>query len=138
MSDRHKAAIKRWQDKNPERRREIARNSYHRKKLEDPKFFYSKKIWKERKRAAAKRGIPFTITHEYLLSLPCEVCPVFGWPLEWGTGSLTTASLDRVIPELGYVEGNVVWMSRRANTLKLDSTVEELEKILDWYKNVNV
>ena len=135
MSDKHKAAIKRWGEKNPDRIREIARESYHRQKLVDPRSFYAKKIWKERRRHSLKTGIVFDITFEYLMSLPHEVCPVFGVALEWGTGSNNTASLDKVRPELGYIEGNVGWMSRRANTLKRDASVEEIRKLLKWFEN---
>ena len=138
MSDRHKAAIKRWADKNPHKQKEYQKKYYDRKKREDPRKFYAKKIWKERRRTSSKSGIPFDITLDYLLSLPSETCPVYGTPLEWGTGSWETASLDKINPKLGYVEGNVAWISFRANTLKRDATVEELEKLLNWYKNVSI
>ena len=63
-----------------------------------------------------------------------EVCPVLGIPLRSGKGrgGLNDASptLDRVIGPLGYVPGNVVVISHRANRIKSDATVEELEAIL--------
>jgi hypothetical protein len=45
-------------------------------------------------------------------------------------------SLDRVVPELGYVEGNVVWISNRANILKRDAAWEELQRVAEWLKSV--
>jgi hypothetical protein len=45
-------------------------------------------------------------------------------------------SLDRIVPELGYVEGNVVWISNRANILKRDATWEELQRVAEWLKSV--
>jgi len=36
------------------------------------------------------------------------------------------ACIDRIIPELGYVEGNVMIISRRANVIKNDATADEL------------
>lgn len=39
-------------------------------------------------------------------------------------------SLDKIIPSLGYVPGNVRIISARANLLKNDATVDELRAIL--------
>lgn len=64
-----------------------------------------------------------------------EVCPVLGVPLDWGAEDRdTTPSIDRLIPDLGYVLSNVRIVSHRANRLKQDATVEELEKILLYLK----
>ena len=43
-------------------------------------------------------------------------------------------SLDRTVPELEYVKGNVVIMSARANTLKNDGTVAEFEALLAYMR----
>jgi len=43
-------------------------------------------------------------------------------------------SLDRVVPNLGYVKGNVHVISWRANSLKKNATIEELEKIIQYMK----
>lgn len=85
---------------------------------------------------AVKGKVPFEISKEYARALPSEVCPVFGTKLEWGTGSPLAGSLDRIIPELGYVEGNVCWMSRRANILKRDATAKEIEQLNEWFKRL--
>lgn len=80
---------------------------------------------------AAKYGIPFDLVlHDF--ELP-EVCPVLGTPMNWGN-SITenTPSLDRVVPELGYVAGNVNVISFRANRLKNNASVEELEAIIKY------
>jgi hypothetical protein len=44
-------------------------------------------------------------------------------------------SLDRVIPALGYVPGNVRVISFRANRLKQDATAEEVAAILDYIRD---
>ena len=44
--------------------------------------------------------------------------------------------MDRIDPKKGYVEGNVVWVSNKANTIKSDSSIEEMEKVLLWYKKI--
>ena len=41
-------------------------------------------------------------------------------------------SLDRIIPELGYVPGNVQVISQLANAMKWDSTREERLTFANW------
>lgn len=50
-------------------------------------------------------------------------CPVLGIPM-------TRPSLDRINNDKGYVKGNVRVISYRANALKNDATVGELELVL--------
>ena len=88
-------------------------------------------LWDARRRAKNK-GLPCTIT-EADTAVP-EVCPVLGLTFTPGVGKNcdTSVSLDRLIPSLGYVPGNVAVISWRANRLKGDATAEELRKIADW------
>lgn len=41
-------------------------------------------------------------------------------------------SIDRIVPELGYVPGNIAIISWRANDLKKDATADEMRRIADW------
>lgn len=43
-------------------------------------------------------------------------------------------SVDRIRPELGYVKGNVRVISSRANLLKNNAEIWELEKVLEDLK----
>ncbi len=84
-------------------------------------------------RQSAKRlGLPFNIEIEYL-EIPV-VCPALGITLRASTGYRTDSSpsVDRIIPHLGYVKGNVQVLSMRANRIKNDATVEELKKLYDF------
>lgn len=46
-------------------------------------------------------------------------------------------SVDKVIPERGYVVGNVVLCIERANRIKNDCTLEEMSRWMpDWYSRV--
>lgn len=83
---------------------------------------------------AKKSGVPFSITQEDF-QIPTH-CPVLGVKLESGTKTYhdTSPSLDRIIPEIGYVPGNVVVMSFRANRIKGDASVQEMETVLNWLK----
>ena len=89
-------------------------------------------------RAKAK-GLPFTITTKDIV-IP-DVCPVLGVPLTRPDGTSRgpgpyTPSLDRIVPELGYVPGNVRVISYRANRIRNDATIEELEAVLRYTKGL--
>jgi hypothetical protein len=79
-------------------------------------------LWHSARKRAAEKGVPFTIK-------PSDTelvthCPVRGIALHYGASQEHlheygyAASLDRVIPELGYVPGNVRVISFRANDQK--------------------
>ena len=81
------------------------------------------------KRRAKKNDLDFDLDVQDIL-IP-EFCPILGIKIEKGDGWYTDNSptLDRIIPELGYIKSNVWVISMRANRLKQDATLEELEKI---------
>lgn len=84
---------------------------------------------------ARQAGIEFSIRPEDLLPLP-EVCPLLGIGLDYSTGGkgrrwlAESPSLDRIDNSKGYVAGNVWVISNRANTLKRDATLSELETLV--------
>lgn len=86
---------------------------------------------------AKRQGIPFTITIEDII-IP-DKCPVLGIPLyrENGKFKYNTPSIDRFVPSMGYVPGNICVISWRANWLKNDGTVEELELVAQWMRQVS-
>jgi hypothetical protein len=85
-------------------------------------------------RAIAK-GVPFSLTKADVV-IP-EVCPVLGIPLRTGKRGFSDNSptLDRVVPSLGYVPGNIAVISGRANMIKRDATADELERIAAWMRS---
>jgi hypothetical protein len=87
----------------------------------------------EAKVRAAKKGLPFDLTADDL-SIP-ETCPVLGIPIgmAYGSRSENSLSIDRIECAKGYVRGNVMVISWRANRLKSDATVDELQKIAAFY-----
>ena len=91
------------------------------------------------KTRARKRNIPFDMHWTDLPELP-EKCPVLGIEIVWafrGKGGWydDSPSIDRIIPALGYVAGNVRIISNRANRLKADATLEEMELLLKDARN---
>lgn len=80
------------------------------------------------KHRAKRRGLSFNLT-EADVTVP-EVCPILGVPLVKGTKY--AASIDRIDNSLGYVQGNVQVVSRQANLMKNDASLEELRKFGEW------
>lgn len=93
-----------------------------------------KMMLRSAKSRAKKKGLPFNITVEDII-VP-EYCPVLKIKLEanGGTGGAkrNSPSLDRIIPELGYVKGNVQVISNAANLLKGNSTPEDMLLFAEW------
>ena len=87
------------------------------------------------KHRAAAKNIPFNITVEDII-IP-EYCPILNIKLDRSTGrsknDSCTPSLDKIIPEKGYVKGNVQVISMLANTMKNHATKEQL---LTFSKNI--
>ncbi len=99
----------------------------------------------ERIRSKCKKSnIPFDLTIEDL-AIPTH-CPILGMPLSFGMKKVSeyrnkkqgvpmdSPSVDRIVPELGYVKGNIVIVSYRANLIKTNATVSELIKVAEFYK----
>lgn len=61
-----------------------------------------------------------------------DKCPVFNTPFVFGRKSPHNASLDRIDPTKGYIKGNIVVISYRANSIKNDATPAELRKVADY------
>ena len=81
---------------------------------------------------ALRNGWSCTITLADI-SVP-DRCPVLGIPLRIGEGKRGPGSptLDRIDNSRGYDPGNVAVISWRANNIKSDATLEELESLVSW------
>ena len=87
------------------------------------------------KQRAKKAGVPFDLNVDDLVPLP-EVCPVLEIPLDLESEKLgdNSATLDRLVPTKGYVRGNVVVISHRANKIKTDASPDEIEAVAAWLR----
>ena len=90
---------------------------------------------------AKRDNLPFDIELNDLPEIP-DRCSVLDIPLKvhegisgWHDDSPT---LDRIINDKGYVKDNIRIISNRANRLKMDATVEELEKILEDARSIRL
>jgi hypothetical protein len=98
--------------------------------------YYAQTKAKQMLRAAKWRAdaarVPFDLV-EADIHIPAT-CPVLGIPITSGNRRAHDGSpaLDRVIPSLGYVKGNVRVISNRANTLKRDGTLDEFRGLVAY------
>lgn len=91
-------------------------------------------ILRSAKHRAKKQNVPFLLKLEDI-NIP-EKCPILGIKLEI-TGkhaSPNSPSLDKIIPELGYIKGNIQVISHKANSMKRDATIDELILLGNWAK----
>lgn len=91
---------------------------------------YIQKIYDRAKTRATRKRREFNIDLEDIV-IP-ELCPVFDVPLVEDTEY--APSIDRIDSSKGYVKGNIQIISRRANLLKNNATVEELEMVIKFLK----
>lgn len=90
-------------------------------------------MWKNAATRAQASGVPFLITPADIPPTP-DFCPVLGLKLAINTqgagarrgASDCSPSLDRIVPELGYIPGNVRIVSMRANRIRSNATSKEL------------
>lgn len=128
--ERLKEWAKQYRKNNPEWARATQKRARKKLRENNPEHL----IWMETKKRAKKRGIPFEI--EVLDIVIPKVCPILGIELSFGVGRVHDASpsLDRIIPEKGYVKGNCFIISSKANRMKQENTLESLEKIINYIK----
>lgn len=148
-----KSCLKERRNKNKDeynKRRNLRRKSSNTKTLdnikryqklkEDPEKYkeylnrvkeYNKKNWwiyilSRLKRRANSLNLPFNLTKEDLILV--DVCPILEIPISLNNeNKLHCISWDRIIPELGYVKGNVKAISLKANIMKSDCSIDEIE-----------
>ena len=113
------------------RDKEIASMKKYQAKLKETNYF--KFSIMNKKKTVLREGILWDLDEEYLRDIFTGVCPVFGCAIHvGGVKDDCKAELDRLVPSKGYVKGNVRWISRRANRIKSDATIDELKKILKY------
>ena len=93
---------------------------------------------------AKQKGVDFNLTSQYLKKIfpKDNKCPITGLNFEFGyinkekINKNNSPSLDRIIPNKGYIIGNVMIISDLMNRMKQDSTYEDIEKLYNFYKKI--
>ena len=98
-------------------------------RLNNPEYF----LWKAAKKRAKDKDFDFNIEVTDII-IP-QFCPLLNIPIihKTGTGErrAESPSLDRLDNSLGYVKGNILVVSWRANRLKADAEFQELQRLVN-------
>lgn len=89
------------------------------------------------KHRSKSQNLDFNISIDYLKQIYPQnnMCPCFNVPMIHNT--IYTPTLDRINPNMGYVCGNVQFISNRANILKNNANADEINKIINYIINFN-
>jgi hypothetical protein len=120
--------------------KKLKKNGYFGELWKDAKNHNFTNCFNGAKRRAREYNLPFDIDRDYLKSIMTTHCPVFGAKFDLGRmgdgyDTKFSPSLDRVIPEYGYVKGNVVFISNLANLIKQNATETELFAVAHWLQD---
>ena len=139
-TERARRASRSEEEKERERnyRKEYRAKNIDAVKIRNKKVYEkNKEIWilSNIKKRAREQGLPFDLTAEDIK--PPEFCPVLHIKLERGTkktGPLPNSpSVDRIVPELGYVRGNIIVISHLANAIKQNASPDQIRKVADFF-----
>lgn len=80
------------------------------------------------KNRAKQKGLPFNITADDIEVV--KFCPYLGIELKQNLDAkgpaFSSPTIDRIVPEKGYVKGNVQLISHKANAMKYNASIGEL------------
>ena len=105
-------------------------------KINTPELRAQKLLLGRAKLSASRKHLPFNL--DLIDIFIPTVCPIFQTPLSLSAGrgrADSSPSLDRIIPALGYTKGNVWVISLRANRIKNDASVQELQTLVNALKS---
>lgn len=104
------------------------RDTVRRAESRDPRF----RLFRHAKGRAKIQSVPFSLCLDDIV-MP-DRCPILGVVMRPAVGQVndTSPTLDKIIPALGYVPGNVAVISHRANLIKRDATLQELQSLVAW------
>jgi dUTP pyrophosphatase len=91
------------------------------------------RLYIQKRSNCKKNGTTFAINERDLHELWAEQdgrCYYSKVPLQWNSKSLYGAQLDRLIPNAGYIPGNIVWASKALNNCKNDAPLDNFREFL--------
>lgn len=137
--ERHNKHVRDYSKRNPEVGR--ASTQRWREKNIGTLPYAQRDMLNRAKRRAKVNGYDINITLSDISACwPTDgCCPVLGFELDLtGKDRWHSPSLDRIDTSKGYVKGNIIVVSYRANSIKQDSTLDELKALVDFYSNLLV
>lgn len=150
-AENRKQQVEAWRQKNPfynktyyiknkDTTKETLQKNYRKVKEEKPWVLNCRSA---KSRAKAK-GLEFNLDNDYLHSIWTDTCPIFNIKMvcaKYELGSTrnhkskpldNSPTLDRIDSSLGYVKGNVLFISYRANVIKNCGTAQEHRLIAEF------
>lgn len=79
-------------------------------------------------KTAKSRGLVWDLTEEQMYKSYTGFCALTGWEINIGYTN-STASLDRIDSNLGYVEGNIQWVHKLVNMMKNKYSQEQFIEV---------
>lgn len=121
-------------------KQKLKRNGFFPERWADPIGFTLEKAFQSSRRRSKEKNLPFNLDVKYLQSIYTKDCPIFKQPMTWGNlgagKNIYSPSLDRIVPSLGYVRGNVVFISDKANRIKAEFEAKDLYAVADWQHEI--
>lgn len=128
ICEKQKTKSKEYYDLNKEKKLDTQK----RWRLNNPE----KNIWHRTQQRCKRTGHLFEIVPEDII-IP-TYCPILGIKLEIGGDNKDTSpSIDRIDNSKGYIKDNIQIISLRANRIKSDATIQELQKLVDYLMDLN-
>ena len=109
------------------------------------RYLYIHEPWKAKcwsaKEKAKELGLDYNLDYEYVKNLwPSDnKCPALGIEFKKGNkgyGIDSSPSLDRILPELGYIKGNVQIICNLANKIMSSATPDQVMAVAKHYKKI--
>lgn len=87
-------------------------------------------MFQSAKTRAKEKNVEFSLSLDDI-QIP-DTCPLLEIPISKSDGVLSgsSPSLDRIIPEKGYIKGNIQVISYKANAMKQGASLEELQTLV--------
>lgn len=126
------AEFKRWQQTAGYAKR-LAREAEERATLKqaDPRRRWAAMALGNAKKRAKQRDWAFGLTLDWLIAASGDTCPLLGIPLNYAntTPAADSPAVDRIDSTKGYTPDNCWVISMKANRIKSDATVAEIETV---------
>jgi hypothetical protein len=105
------------------------------KKKEERKLNPGLTLYYNARQRARRNNLPFDLKVSDIF-VP-DFCPVLGMRLEVSDKIISpnSTTLDKIVPKLGYIRGNIQVISNRANSMKHDASISDMMLFARWVLN---
>lgn len=129
------ASAKKHRENYYKKNKEIIHEKNRKKYRENERYAYA--MVKRTEHRAMEKNLPFDLSVSDIV-IP-EFCPILNVKLEIAKGGENrdnSPSIDKIDPNAGYVKGNIQIISMKANRIKTNATISDIEKVLEYLKGI--